>query len=980
MKKILNTVLALVLVVVMALVGFVYYAWMVQKRSRTAAATMTETNRLIDKVRSIAMLENQYTSAIRDMLLKNNTQLPPEYLAIPDSIQRIFNNLQGNGLLDSASNTILFNLQRIVNEKKNYNQEVLNATPNDPQLARQLITASRGTALRASLLTEVNAFIQLHRNKLINQVDKDLHYTLYSFWTTIIISIFTLILLIGEGRYIYRLFMKLRRSANQLHKREQSFIRLAEESELIIYKSSFDGHFISVSKRAAEMTGYTSAELVGKHYSIFLSEETHKELQEFYMNQVKNGDDYSFKQFEIITKAGNKKWVEQLVTIIYDIDGRVKEFQCMVRDIDKEKRNEDQVQYLQERLEAILDYMPSMMFVKDMPGRYLLVNNRFSEMMNVAKKDIIGKTDKELPFEWVHKYSSLDEEVMATNTRVKLEDTIYRNGKEYHFLITKFPLRNADNEMIGICGIGQDFTEKANYIAAVEEANKRGKEAIAAQEMFLANMSHEIRTPMNGIIGMTNLLMKNQLTPKQLNYVTAIRSSAIRLMSIISEVLDFSKIKAGKLNIQEEVFDIHEVVANTLLPLKLQAEDKGLTFITQVDKNIPQHLVGDDVRLTQILTNLVENAIKFTSKGSITVKISLAPKQTTENQVNIAFTIIDTGIGIEPEKHELIFKSFSQTHASNSRKYGGAGLGLAITKELIGLLNGSIKVESSLNAGATFHLELPFQVSAENTVAEETDRLAKTDAPLIGKNILIVEDDDINQQVAFQTLHDAGARADVVQNGKTALQILDYKKYDCIIMDIQMPEMDGYETTRQIRNKNINTYIIAMTASALKDEKARCLQAGMNDYVSKPFEPADLVYKILKGTGEKITEPATTATTAAAPVQEGLSFDVVYRMFSGNKASVKKLLKELVKQLPQKFEELQRLADEKKWNNFYILAHQVKFNLSVAGMPDASQMAKELEMDARQMINLDNVKERVEQIQSIYLQNVHYIEEHLANT
>jgi HPt (histidine-containing phosphotransfer) domain-containing protein len=153
----------------------------------------------------------------------------------------------------------------------------------------------------------------------------------------------------------------------------------------------------------------------------------------------------------------------------------------------------------------------------------------------------------------------------------------------------------------------------------------------------------------------------------------------------------------------------------------------------------------------------------------------------------------------------------------------------------------------------------------------------------------------------------------------------------------------------------------------------------MNDYVSKPFEPADLIYKILKGTGEKITEPATTVTTATAPVQEGLSFDVVYRMFSGNKSSVKKLLKELVKQLPQKLEELHRLADEKKWNNFYILAHQVKFNLSVAGLPDASQIAKELEMDARQMINLDNVKERVEQIQSIYLQNVHYIEEHLAN-
>ncbi|RFS23541.1 PAS domain S-box protein [Chitinophaga silvatica] len=977
MKKVLNTVLALVLVVVMALVGFVYYAWMVQKRSKSAAENMIETNRLIDKVRTIYLLESNYTNGIRDMLLNNNTQLAPNFLKLHDSIQFIFNSISNNPLLDSTSQKTLHIIKLIIARKKDFNQRVIDIAPSQPDLARQLITSTQGMDLRSSLITEFNHFLQINRNKLISRVDKDLHYTLYSFWTTIIISIFTLILIIGEGRYIYRLFLKLKKSANQLHKREQSFMRLAEETELIVYKSSVEGFFTNVSKRAAEMTGYSSAELVGQHYSIFLAEETFKELEEFYVNQIKNGDDYTFKQFEIITKSGVKKWVEQLATIIYGNDGKVREFQCMVRDIDKEKRNEDQFQYLQERLESIIDYMPSMMFVKDMPGRYLLVNNRFSEMMNVAKKDIIGKTDQELSFAWVKKYAHLDEEVLTTKNRVKMEDTITVDGKDYHFLITKFPLRNADNEMIGICGIGQDFTEKTNYIIAVEEANKRGQEAIAAQEMFLANMSHEIRTPMNGIIGMTNLMLQNPLTPKQLNYANAIKSSATRLMSIITEVLDFSKIKAGKLSVQHEMFDIYEVINNTLLPLKLQAEEKELQFITQIDNNIPTSLVGDDVRLTQIITNIVENAIKFTEAGTIKVRASFTKKELNSRQIWIQFIVSDTGIGIAPEKHELIFKSFSQTHSDNARKFGGAGLGLAITKELLNLLNGNIELQSNLNEGSTFYFELPFDISEDNIGdVLKNDTSLKIISPLSGKSILIVEDDEINQQVAIELLRDAGSRPDVVSRGSLALNMLDFKKYDCIIMDIQMPEMDGYETTRRIRQKGINTYIIAMTASALKDERSRCLAAGMNDYIAKPFDPSDLFYRILKGLGEKVVEPTPTKMIISKINEHSL--DVVYNMFSGNKANVIKLLKDLVKVMPQKFSELNQLASKKQWDPFYILAHQIKFNLNVAGMPEASILAQEMEMDARQNINLENMLERIQMVESIYLKNIHYVETHIA--
>lgn len=978
MKKITNTVLVLVLVVFMALTGFVYYAWIVKKRSRSAAELMIQTNAMIDRVRSIAMMDNAYTNAIRDMLIMDKTAMPASSYGLPDSMKTTLAKIRYNPENDTISQKILANLETVVLEKIAYNNEIFTIAAKQPALAKQLMTAEKGQGLRTNLMKLVTKYLEVNRRKLLARVDKDNQYTRYSFWTTIIISLFTLILLLGESRYIYRLFLKLKNRTNRLYKREQSFMRLAEETELILFKSQVDGIFSSVSKRAAEMTGYTAAELVGKHYSLFLDADTHLQLEEFYINQLKTGDDYTFQEFEIITKSGNKKWVEQMVSLIYGEDGRVKEFQCIVRDIDKEKRNDDRPMYLQQRLDAIVDYMPSMMFIKDMPGRYLLINNRFTEMMGIAKKDIIGKTDAELPYDWVTRYAPLDREVLATKARVKAEDTITLNGVEYHFLITKFPLRNAEGEMIGICGIGQDFTEKANYIKAIENANTLAQEAINAQEMFLANMSHEIRTPMNGIIGMTNLLMQqHQLTPVQLEYTGAIKLSANRLLVIINEILDFSKIKAGKLHLQHEPFDVYEVIDNALFPLKLQAQQKGLSFFDEIDNAVPTYLLGDEIRLNQILTNLVENAIKFTHHGKVMMKVLLVEENKEASTLRLGFEIKDTGIGIAPEQHDLIFESFSQTHTDNARKFGGTGLGLAISKELIELQHGFIKVDSQLDEGACFYFELPFaRHNGEIREKDEKGNLIHIDKPLQGKTILVVEDNDINQQVVFHTLRNAGARTDVVNSGKAALEMVDYKTYDCIIMDIQMPGMDGYDTTQAIRQKGIKTCIIAMTASALKGEKERCLQAGMNDYISKPFERENLFHKILKGLGEQVPGPVTNPD-AEIPVASTLNFATVYNMMSGETENIKILLEELLDNIPKKFSEMNSLVAEKDWQPLYMLAHQMKFNLNVAGLQQASNMAYTIERDARLEENLDSILPRLTEIMQIYYKHVHLIKEHI---
>ncbi|MFY0252906.1 PAS domain S-box protein [Chitinophaga sp. 30R24] len=979
MKKIVNTVLVLVLVVPMALIGFVYYAWMVQKRSKSASEWMIHTNLQIDRLRTLALLDNNYTNNIREMLLLDKTTLSTSDATLPDSMKKLLHVIQTNENGDTATRQIMIQLNTILQQKIDYNRQVLLAAAQQPALAKQLITASQSKALRSRLRWIVMGFIQVKRNSLITRISKDNQYTLYSFWTTITISLFTLLLILIESRYIYRLFKKLKTRTNQLYKREQCFMRLAEETELILFKAGLDGIFTYVSKRAAEMTGYTNTELVGKHFSIFLKEATWKKLEEFYLHQVTTGDDYTFQEFEIITKSGARRWVEQLATIIYSEDGTINGFQCIVRDIDKKKNNDDQQDYLQECLDAILDNMPSMMFIKNLDGKYLVVNNRFSEMIGIPKKDIIGKRDEALHCDWVTRYAELDQEVISTGARVKQEDIITVNDQTFHFLIIKFPLYNQEEELIGICSIGQDFTEKAVYIQAMEKAHQHATEAINAQDMFLANMSHEIRTPMNGIIGMTNLLMQQkELTPIQLEYTNAIKRSANHLLSIINEILDFSKIKAGKLHLQRQPFDLFEVIDNTLFPLKLQAQQKGLAFFDETDNAIPTRLLGDEIRLKQILTNLVENAIKFTPSGKILFKVSLAGESTDSATIRLGFEITDTGIGIAPEQHELIFQSFSQTHADNARKFGGTGLGLTITKELITLQDGFITVDSQLNEGASFYFELPFiRNHAVITNKAEKELLLSSDKPLQGKTILVVEDNEINQQVVFHTLRGAGARTDVVNNGHTALEMLDHKLYDCIIMDIQMPDMDGYQTTQAIRQKGIQTCIIAMTASAIKGEKERCLLAGMNNYISKPFEPQDLFHMILKELGEPLPETTEKAPPAKIVTGTPLNLDTVYNMMSGESDHVKILLEELLDSIPQKFTEMNYLVKEQRWEPLYMLAHQMKFNLNVAGMKYASEMAYTIERDARLTENLDSIPTRIREIMDIYYQHVPLIKEHI---
>ncbi len=418
-----------------------------------------------------------------------------------------------------------------------------------------------------------------------------------------------------------------------------------------------------------------------------------------------------------------------------------------------------------------------------------------------------------------------------------------------------YSIRIEDNRKDEVGVLVKEFNNMISHVQITNNHLKASKElaeeSMLVKEQFLANMSHEIRTPLNGIMGLSDVLINSKMNAEQTGYLNAIKSSSYSLLVIINDILDISKLEAGKLVFEETEFNLEKSIDSVIGILDFKLINKSVMLTKELDENLPINVIGDSVRLNQILLNLVGNAIKFTEQGKITVGVVVLSKS--DDKVELEMYVEDTGIGIADEQKQKVFESFTQAKSSTTRKYGGTGLGLTIVKNLVEMHGGIIKLESEEGKGSKFTFNLAYKVPEESKVRREVLDVAPAQRNLENVRILAVEDNPINQMLVKKVLSDWKADFEIVGDGKKAVESMEMNDYDIVLMDIQMPIMDGYTASTHIRKmaapKN-EVPIIALTAHVTSTERDKCLSFGMSDYISKPFKPADLYNKIVENLDE----------------------------------------------------------------------------------------------------------------------------------
>jgi PAS domain S-box-containing protein len=512
-------------------------------------------------------------------------------------------------------------------------------------------------------------------------------------------------------------------------------------------------------------------------------------------------------------------------------------------------RAEQELRKSEERFRAIFETAQDSIFIKDRSLGYVSINPAMERLFELSASEIYGMTDDELFGSGIGSHiREIDLKVLGGEV-IEEADTKSVRGVPHAFHVIKVPMRDASGSIIGLCGIARDITKIKQAEEALKWAKKNAEAAARAKSDFLANMSHEIRTPMNAVIGLTELLQKTDLNKEQRDYIEVIRSSGNSLLSVINNILDFSKIDSGKVELEAQPFDLKDCIEDSLDLVATEASKKGLNLAYIIDTSSPGIIMGDPVKLRQILINLLSNAVKFTDSGEVLVEVS--GRKLEGNDHEVRFAIKDTGIGIPDDKIGHLFQPFSQVEVSTTRRYGGTGLGLAISKRLVEIMGGKIWAESEVGKGSTFYFTILVAAttikpdgSRTNALQPRTD-LKSNQLPIL--RILLAEDNPVNQKVALQMLRKIGYSADVAANGLEVLQALERQTYDIILMDVQMPEMDGLEAARNIRERwHNNLKIIAITAYALEGDKDRCLNVGMDDYISKPIQMDELQSKLIK--------------------------------------------------------------------------------------------------------------------------------------
>lgn len=654
-----------------------------------------------------------------------------------------------------------------------------------------------------------------------------------------------------------------------LRKSEDQLRIVMESAQMAIFLADATGHLTFVNDSALKALGYERGDLQGKLLTTLLDGSEFSRISD-YVEATLRGDNL-IANWLLKPKTGQP--------ILYELSTQLLPDQRLLAigsDITERKETEDALRkasiYTRNLIEASLDPLVTI----SPEGKITYVNTATENVTGLSRETLIGSdscnyfTD---PNQARQAYQQAFSEGMVRDYPLAIQ---HINGTITHVIYNASVYRDENDVVAGVFAAARDITERKRYEEQLLLARHAAEQANTAKSEFLANMSHEIRTPMNAIIGMSQLALNTSLTPKQHDYLDKILGSSQHLLGILNDILDFSKIEARCLSISAEEFDLDELIHNLESIFYGRAKEKSLEFILEVDDKVPRHLIGDPLRLQQIFVNLISNSIKFTEQGFIRMTVNMESKGTAETRLK--FSIEDSGIGISDEQKQCLFQPFAQADGSITRRFGGTGLGLAISRKLAQMMGGDILCRSMPGEGSSFQLELDFglikqtagtQISKLSHKIPTTAELKLAAKDLHNTHVLLVEDNPLNQQVAREFLRNAGLNVTTAQNGQHALDLMDHNVFDVILMDIQMPIMDGLQTTRRIRNeaRYADLPIIAMSAGVTLKEQEQCQSSGMTCFIAKPIDPLEMIKKLAK---VLVAEPSTSVseTLKAAFVNE----------------------------------------------------------------------------------------------------------------
>jgi PAS domain S-box-containing protein len=742
------------------------------------------------------------------------------------------------------------------------------------------------------------------------------------------------------------------------------------------------GRFVYANRALERVLGYSNEELLGRvFFDLVVSPESRERSRQRLEDGFCSRAASAFEN-EWITKSGERRRISFSNVPMLNQQGVVQYYIATGIDITDRYRAEQELVKSETRFRTIWEASCEPMFLTDPEGTVVKANAAFAKLMGTDVASPEGQSIATL-------FSPEEQKELWEYHRM-----LYASPVKEHFIerelrfapgpsgifeisLTRVEIPGQPPQMLCIL---RDITEQKRSAAelarskdAAEAANRelisanhnleetgrlaremadRAEALSAAKSDFLANMTHEVRTPLNGILGMTGLALETDLQPEQREYLELVKSSAETLLSLVTDVLDFSKYEAGKLGLDHIEFSVRTLLREVLRPLALRASAGGVLFESEVDAAVPDQVIGDPMRIGQVMRNLVGNAIKFTSQGKVSVSVHAESVQ--GSSVTLSFSVADTGIGIPHEMHRLIFEPFTQADGSTTRKYGGTGLGLSISAGLVELMGGKIWVESDPGKGSTFHfttrLELPAARPADEMVPESRNG---QDAPKRKMRILLAEDNSVNQRLAVRLLEREGHSVTIAASGQEAVDLFELRPFDLILMDVQMPGLSGLQATACIRDKERasggHVPIAAMTAQAAESDRMRCLESGMDAYVTKPVHVPALLRMIESiGAGEnsmktELAGEGTPVETQLRQLDESLALSRV----GGDVELLKEVIGLFLDDYPGTFEKIKTAVAARDATALEQQAHSLKGSVSTFGANRAFEAAFALEKQGR---------------------------------